>query len=188
MILSLDSQKEDQSSVLEQLVSDTKFDGFIVLDMREDSHASNLTPTDWDRLIPGVHSNLLICDSIIELRSCRIYRNNLIESTLIKSKAVIISCSLISVSENDFNTYGELIISVGAESGGGRKLHLTAQHTMVDVCKMLRRPQNARQTRTQNCRNPRRSMVQYCRASNLSVQPVSPGQKRGGLGFVEGIS
>ena len=47
------------------------------------------------------------------------------------------NCGYISSSEGF--PFGEVTVTVGPESGGGRDLNLTAEDTMIEVCKQLRR-------------------------------------------------
>lgn len=152
LLLPRQVQRLDQSEALETLVSDNRFDGTIILDMTDnlpygdddadaddaDAEARTQSTSEWYRLPPGIHSNLMVCDSIIKVKSCRVYRNALISNTHVGFNAVVIQCGRISTTSSEGIAYGRLSISVGAESGGGRKLELTSEHTMIDVCRQLR--------------------------------------------------
>jgi hypothetical protein len=127
----------DQSTELRSLVSDTSFDGVVIFDMEAAKSGSSDVFSDWKRLAPGIHSNLIVCDSIVKLKSCRVYRNSLLSKTYVGSECVVLNCGYISASPAGAG-YGQLNISVGPESGGGRALHLTSEHTMIDVCRQLR--------------------------------------------------
>mmetsp|Transcript_26444 Transcript_26444/g.29665 ORF Transcript_26444/g.29665 Transcript_26444/m.29665 type:complete len:719 (+) Transcript_26444:128-2284(+) len=143
------NEQKDYSSELQPLLSNTHFGGFVVFDLTkkiEDDNYNTAKEFDWLKIPPGVHSNILISDSIIHIRTCRVYRNSLISRTYIGSKTVVLNCGYISLStksQDGSNSYdnmkcfGALNISVGAESGGGRALTLTAESTMIDVSKQL---------------------------------------------------
>jgi len=127
---------KDYSIELISLLSRTCFDGFIVFDLTitvDDDNLSN--ENDGLSLPPGVHDNLLISDSIINIRSCRVYRNSLISRTYIGQKVVVLNCGYISSRGDGCDS--KLKISVGAENGGGRDLFLTAESTMIDVARQL---------------------------------------------------
>jgi hypothetical protein len=141
LLLPKKDERIDQSEALEILVSDNRFDGSIILDMTdnlsyEDEEREQST-SEWYRLPPGIHSNLMVCDSFVKLKSCRVYRNSLISNTCIGFNAIVVQCGRVSTSPEGIS-YGRLSISVGPESGGGRKLVLTSEHTMIDVCRQLR--------------------------------------------------
>lgn len=128
----------DRSSELQSLVSDTAFDGVVVFDFSEDFSKlddKRSTVSDWKLLPPGIHSNLMICDCLFKIKSCRVYRNSLVSKTYVGFESVLLNCGYVSASAVD---YGSLTISVGAESGGGRQLYLKAENTMIDVCRQLR--------------------------------------------------
>ena len=143
---------EDCSSEFQSLVSKTHFDGFIVFDLTKKTETeaddnnndtgNNNKIDDWLRIPPGIHSNIFISDSIIDIRTCRVYRNSFISRTYIGSKTVLMNCGHISTNgdiniNSNSNCFGRLEISVGAESGGGRPLVLTAESTMIDVTQQL---------------------------------------------------
>jgi len=132
----------DFGHVLRPLVSNTHFDGFVVLDLTTPSKADSETISnannEWSRIPPGLHSNACVSDSIIRIKSSRVYRNSLVSRTFVGSDAVLMNCGRIfsTNNEND-DSCGKLNITVGAESGGGRSLLLTTESTMIGVCKQL---------------------------------------------------
>lgn len=142
LLLSLENSSASQSVLLQTLLSDTRFDGTILLDLTDDDNDvlvmddKRVALSDWHRLPPGLHANLLVCDSIFRLKSCRVYQNSLIANTHVGSNAVIIGCGKVSTTKPV--SFGRLSISVGAESGGGRVLEVTSEHTMIDICRQLR--------------------------------------------------
>lgn len=139
LLLPLGNFSVDQSSLLQPLLSDTRFDGTVLLDLTDDVLVMDDQPTvvtDWHRLPPGLHSNLLVCDSMFRIKSCRVYQNSFISNTHVESNAVIVGCG--RVSTNEPVSFGRLSISVGPESGGGRLLEVTSEHTMIDICRQLR--------------------------------------------------
>ena len=138
LILSKNNTHSDQSLDLKALVSETCLDGSVIFDMTDDEHLGleqESPVSDWRRLPPGVHSNLLVCDSIFKLKSCRVFRNSFISRTYVGAESVLLNCGKVSASNCN---YGKINISVGAESGGGRHLVLAAESTMIDVCRQLR--------------------------------------------------
>jgi len=141
-------QNSDLSLDLKSLVSNTHFDGFVILDLNntvEDDEGNNMNSkkskiNDYCAIPPGLHSNICVADSIIHIRSCRVYRNSFVSRTFIGANAVLMNCGHVSSSDkigtND--SFGKMNILVGAESGGGRSLLLTAESTIVDVCQQLK--------------------------------------------------
>ena len=141
IVSSRESQEYDHSKSLQEFVSDTRFDGTIFLDMTEDSFchddaSQQHRASDYHKLTPGIHSNLMITDSILRVRSCRVYRNSLVTNTYVGSNAILVQCGCISVDAGALS-YGRITLSVGPESGGSRELELSAEHTMIDVCQQL---------------------------------------------------
>jgi carbonic anhydrase/acetyltransferase-like protein (isoleucine patch superfamily) len=142
LLVNNDNRHSDTSEVLQRLISDTAFDGVVVLVLDEQDgipkkQESSLDGGDWEKLPFGIHSNLLISDSILHIVSCRVHRNTIISNTFIGSHTVVANCGHVSTCSTNL-AYGELIIDVGPESGGGRTLVLTAESTMIDVCLQLR--------------------------------------------------
>eukprot|EP00980_Cylindrotheca_fusiformis_P009723 scaffold2149_cov187-Cylindrotheca_fusiformis.AAC.1 len=139
LLVNRNQQSRDFSSELRTLVSDTRFDGSVVFVLEDDGdvlRSVDNNSTIMSNLPPGIHSNLLVCDSVINIKSCRVYRNSFISKTYIGPHCTVVNCGLISTPNSC--DYGKLTISVGPESGGGRNLSLTSEHTMIDVCRQLR--------------------------------------------------
>jgi len=135
----------DQSETLQDVISDTRFDGIIILDLSEEDSICQEEKEDTKKiddyhlLPPGIHSNLLISDSMFNVKSCRVHRNSLIRKTFVASNAILLQCGHISVdTTTDTGTYGQLTLSVGPEAGGSRILQVTSEHTMVDICQQLK--------------------------------------------------
>jgi hypothetical protein len=140
--------RPDISADLHTLVSDTRFDGKIILDLvtecGEDHIPQSPPLTDWLRLPPGIHSNLLISDSIFQVRSCRVYRNSIVSHTFVGSQAALINCGHVTATRTTPSgsqfMYGKLDVTVGPETGGGRNIMVTAESTMMDVAQQLATP------------------------------------------------
>jgi hypothetical protein len=148
-----DQNNNDLSLDLKSLVSNTHFDGFVILDMNTNEENNTMDSSnkakvvnDWSKIPPGMHSNICVSDSIIHVKSCRVYRNSFVSRTFIGANVVLMNCGHISSSSSDDEIgtngdfFGTLNISVGAESGGGRSLLLTAESTIIDVCRQLQQP------------------------------------------------
>ncbi|KAL3942366.1 MAG: hypothetical protein SGBAC_003432 [Bacillariaceae sp.] len=139
VLIKRSDQSNDLSSILKGLVSDTRFDGEVILivdDACRSVSKKGSAQQNLEKLPAGIHSNLMISESIIYLKSTRVYRNTLISKTFVGPDCTIVNCGVISA-PNDYE-FGRIKISVGPESGGGRPLHLTSEHTMIDVCRQLR--------------------------------------------------
>ena len=134
----------DCSAVFRRFVSDTRFEGVVVFVLDDDGTAA--TPAsredEWAKLPTGVHSNLLISDSILHITSSKVYRNTMIANTYVSTNVVLVNCGQVTASKSkpqDISGYfGELIVTVGPESGGGRDLSVNAEDTMIDVVQQLR--------------------------------------------------
>ena len=137
LLLQSDRLRFDQSALLKVLISDNVFDGVVVLVLLDDDvQEKGITnDSEWKKLKPGVHSNLLVADSILYPNSSRVYRNSLISRSNIGPHSVLVNCGTLSTSLN--KPFGNIEVSVGAESGGGRSLMLTPEHTMIGVCQQL---------------------------------------------------
>ena len=137
LLLQSDRLRFDQSALLKVLISDNVFDGVVVLVLLDDDVQEKgiANDSEWKKLKPGVHSNLLVADSILYPNSSRVYRNSLISRSNIGPHSVLVNCGTLSTSLN--KPFGNIEVSVGAESGGGRSLMLTPEHTMIGVCQQL---------------------------------------------------
>jgi len=135
LLLSKEDSGKDQSSLLEQTISHNAFSDVIVIGLTGESVLSEEHASDaCQKLTPGVHGNTLISNCIIEAHA-RVYHNALISDTYIGVGAVLFKCGTVSCTKNV--TFGQISLSVGAESGGGRKVTVTAESTMIDVCRKL---------------------------------------------------
>ncbi|KAG7372910.1 protein of unknown function DUF4864 containing protein [Nitzschia inconspicua] len=161
MLFILQEQDLNVASILEPLVSNTRFDGWMIFDMTNISTSTTTTPATvtsdnqnhnsiFHRLAPGIHSNLLISNSIIKLPNCRVYKNAIVSHSYIGTDAIIVNCGQISGrgTDGDRNQHGLLSITVGAEAGGGRPLLLTPEATMKDVTQQLRNPSSSSSSST----------------------------------------
>jgi hypothetical protein len=140
LLLQSDRLGFDQSALLKILISDNVFDGVVVLVLLDDDDVQDKDITndsEWKKLKVGVHSNLLVADSILHPTSSRVYRNSLISKSNVGPHSVLVNCGTLSTSSNTNKPFGNIQVSVGAESGGGRSLILTPEHTMIDVCQQL---------------------------------------------------
>jgi hypothetical protein len=118
-------------------------------------------------LPPGIHCNTLISNSIINVQTCRVYRNTLISQVYIGSHTLVLNCGQLlgrpppqqqhhhhhhhhHHNNNNSTTFdvGMLNITVGAESGGGRDLILPAEATMNHVTQQLIRQPASKTTVT----------------------------------------
>jgi hypothetical protein len=149
----------DISAELKKLISNTRFHGRIILDltttttdnMEDDEQDSSSSQSDFLLLPPGVHSNLLISDSIFQIRSCRVYKNSFISNTYVASGATLINCGHVTTTPKTFSlaattptassgslcAYGTIDVTVGPETGGGRNFTLHAESTMLDITQQL---------------------------------------------------
>ena len=126
---------------LKDFVSNTTFDGLVVLSVDDKSataksESSLLDP--WRKGKQGIHNNFLISNSILSTQSW-ICNNALIQDTHILSQSVVVCCGSITASNNPrFLADGSSIaLTVGPESGGGRPLSLSPECDMMQVCQQL---------------------------------------------------
>jgi ADP-glucose pyrophosphorylase len=152
-----DDYIKDLSEHLPQLLSDTTFHDTVVLiyvantediERKYDCMDSAKSNTELDVLIPnGIHRCTTISNSMIHINSSKVHNCNVISHTYIGSYSNVMNCTYMSMStaeeiwtaiSHKNNTIVEnLSISVGAESGGGRKLTLLPESTMIDVCQQI---------------------------------------------------
>ena len=135
LILSMEECENDQSSLLEQLVSHNVFADVVMigLDLSTLVHPDKVS-TCWHKLSAGIHGNALISNCIIEANA-RVYHNGLVSDTYIGIGAMLMKCGRVSCSRKV--AYGQLNIMVGPETGGGLHLAVTSESTMIDVCSNL---------------------------------------------------
>ncbi len=137
LLKSHSGDSKNKSFDLRRFVSDTYFDGWIVLDFTNtETDSEKIQKSHWDALPPGLHSNTYVANSIFSIESCRVYKNSFVSRTFVGSNAVLMNCGQVSASET-MESRGSIDITVGAESGGGRSLSLKAESTMMDVCRQL---------------------------------------------------
>jgi hypothetical protein len=137
LLLPTEHARSECSNALRQLVSHTNFQDTVVLILPGvRAQVEGRMPSLYQNLEPGVHNNLLVRNCVLHL-DARIYHNTLIQQTYIGSEAALIKCGTVSTSQS--LEYGSLAVCVGAESGGGRKLLLEAESTMISVCEQLTR-------------------------------------------------
>lgn len=122
---------DDNSAWLEEHVTYNVFEGIIVISIAHSS-AEPLTPSTSSSPAPGIHHNTLIANCIFE-PNCRVYRNALLRNTHVGRDAVVLHNGQVNASSQ---AYGAISISVGPETGGGRKLTVIAESTMLNVCQI----------------------------------------------------
>lgn len=127
-----DMANNDSSAWLEQHVTYNVFEGVVVISIPHPS-AEPLTPTSSLLPAPGIHHNTLIANCIFESH-CRVYRNSLLKNTHIGCDAAVLHNGQINASSQ---AYGAISLSVGPETGGGRKLTVVAESTMMHVCQIM---------------------------------------------------
>ena len=154
LLLSANQVHKDQSGLLEQVVSRNTFSDLVVigLEHHHEHDASLVLHTErtnvYNKLSPGIHGNALISNCILESHS-RVYHNSVLTDTFVGIGAILSNCG--SVTCNTNITYGQVNVTVGAESGGGRRLTVTAESTMIDVCREL--GMSSKQHRTSSIAN-----------------------------------
>lgn len=145
LLVSPASSHVDCSQKLRQLVSNTAFEGTVVLDMTHATITTTTTSTtdttnsSYKKGPIGIHNNFLISNSIISTKSW-VHNNTLISDTHVFPHAVLMVCGSVAASSSGssfLSNDGVLKVSVGAESGGGRLLTLSPESTMIHVCQQL---------------------------------------------------
>jgi len=140
-------------SYLQERVSNTTFDGIVVLVIQDSNiniNDSSMVLSPWNKAPVGIHNNMLVSNCILSTSSW-ISNNTLLSDTHILSSAVVVSCGSItataSTKDNEIWTQNDakLNLSVGPESGGGRKLSLSPECDMKQVCQQLTNYQNHHQ-------------------------------------------
>lgn len=139
-----DDIEVDRSSWLEQHVTFNTFQGTIVIatysqqqqqndDENHDTHHRTGSTSKSYKPAPGIHHNTLIENCIFE-RNCRVYRNAILTDTHVGANAVVLNNGQITASSH---TVGAIELSVGPETGGGRKLAVQVESTMIDICQWM---------------------------------------------------
>ncbi len=128
---------ESHANSLSHDIKHTRFADTVVLILTDGGDDTNTTenPTWIKKLPPGLHSNLLISNSIIDLRA-KVYRNTSICNTYIGPFATIINCGTLDWSSNDH--LGLMTITVGAERGGGRPITVHPEVDMPHVVQQMK--------------------------------------------------
>jgi Domain of unknown function (DUF4954) len=144
---------DDLSQQLSVLVSDTRLDGIVVLICVPSENKFTETTTErsctslLDTMIPiGIHGCTVISNSMIHINSAKVHNCTLISHTYIDANSIVMNCPYIAMSSPDDTTGSAvssnsiveyLSVSVGAESGGGRPLHLLPESTMIHVSEQI---------------------------------------------------
>ncbi len=126
---------ESHAIGLSNVIQETRFADTAILVFVDEEEDSTENPTWIKKLPPGLHSNLLISNSIIDLRA-KVYRNTSICNTYIGPFATIINCGTIDWSSNDH--LGLMTITVGAERGGGRPITVHPEVDMPHVVQQMK--------------------------------------------------
>jgi hypothetical protein len=138
LLLPRNQVHKDQSGRLQQVVSRNTFSDLVVIGLADETNdvsLLNITQTDvYYKLPPGIHGNTLISNCILESHS-RVYHNAVLSDTFVGVGAILSNCGSVTCGKNI--KYGQLNVTVGAESGGGRRLTVSAENTMIDVCRDL---------------------------------------------------
>ena len=132
---------EDVSDVLvtealKSQVRNCSFSGKVVLGL--DISISSKQNKSTDILKPGIQSNTVIANSIIE-PGAKVYNNAIISNTFVGYSATILNCgSLTYEYEPSKESFNDLMtVNVGPEAGGGRPVNVMPESTLVDVCSSL---------------------------------------------------
>ena len=128
----------DLCALLRQQVCTTTFAGWILLGVNENSIGGTCTKGDNTNdivLKPGIRHNHLVSNSILE-PGCTVQGNTLVDRTHVCQGATIINCGSITFA-SDSGFADEVVLTIGAESGGGRDVRVHVESTLVDVCHKL---------------------------------------------------
>lgn len=124
------------------LVSNTRFDGTVVFILSELSELGTGLPC-------GVHGCRLIQNCILSTSNVSIYNCSNLEYTFVDEGASIMDCGSLTSSGPCPLT---LLVSIGAESGGGRRFRVTPEATLSDLSEQLKNPDDIRLTESHTCR------------------------------------
>ena len=148
-ILQRSQEVNDLSPILPTYVSDTRFDGTVVLiyinsvNNSQEERIKNYN-TLIDRMFPtGIHGCTVLSNSMIHFNTAKVHRCSIISHTYIEPYSTVINCTYLAMSSPDDDigttagrknsTVEMLSVSVGAESGGGRLLQLNPESTMITI-------------------------------------------------------
>ena len=127
---------KDQSQRLRELVSNTNFEGKVILCFSGKEPISDMGHP-WNKVPIGIHNNLLIgSNSIVSMQSWT-SRNILVCGTHVLPYSVLVGCGSVTASEKLMENDGQLSLTVGPESGGGRDLIVHTESDMIGVCHQL---------------------------------------------------
>jgi Domain of unknown function (DUF4954) len=146
------SSTDDISQHLVDCVSDTTFDGVVVFvyfrndsETSKDINSSNGDLKLHDMVAVGIHGCALVSNSIVHINTARVHKCGIISHTYIDAYSFVMNCGYVAAqAPEDTSRRGvcieKLQIIVGAESGGGRALHLAPESTMIDVSRQVSQP------------------------------------------------
>eukprot|EP00979_Chaetoceros_neogracilis_P014138 scaffold4448_cov229-Chaetoceros_neogracile.AAC.1 len=107
------------------------------IDIRKSTMEKHSNPKSI--LKPGIHSNIMISNSIIE-PGAKVFNNTVISDTFIGSNATVLNCGSVtyeSSSSKDGAFSDTMTINVGPEAGGGRPVKVNPESTLIEVCSSL---------------------------------------------------
>lgn len=140
LLLPQEECEKDQSNRLQRFISRNTFSDVVVIGVATDTASvdTNITSDTCQKIPPGIYDNTLISNCIIEPHA-RVYQNTVLSNSYIGLAAVVLKCANVSCSSasNNVAPCGQINLTVGPESGGGRSLTVTAESTMIDVCRSL---------------------------------------------------
>jgi NDP-sugar pyrophosphorylase family protein len=142
LVLRTEQHHLDQSADLARLVSDCQLEDTVVLICHGVVFGAQTTAdaahhSAWNKLPVGLHSNLVVSNSIVHL-DAKIHRNSYIVDTYIGPDAVVLNCGRVSCREDFFREPLDRVrLVVGPESGGGRELTVQLESTMMQVAEAL---------------------------------------------------
>jgi len=119
-------------------VKRSTFSGRVVLglDLRQ-STTQKEESNPRSLLKPGIHSNTMISNSVIE-PGAKVFNNAIISETFIGSNATVLNCGSITYESSSEGFFSDtMTIGVGPEAGGGRPVKVIPESTLVDVCSSL---------------------------------------------------
>ena len=121
-------------------VKRSTFSGYVVLglDLRQTTTQERTSISNPRSLLkPGIHSNTMISNSVIE-PGAKVYNNAIISETFISSDATVLNCGSITYESSSKGSFSDtMTIGVGPEAGGGRPVKVIPESTLVDVCSSL---------------------------------------------------
>lgn len=147
-ILQRSQEVNDLSQYLPKFISDTRFDGTVVMIYVPSTNSSKeedieKNDTLIDRMIPaGIHGCTVLSNSMIHFNTAKVHRCNIISHTYIEPYSIVMNCTYLAMSSPDTvlatnmrknSILDVLSVSVGAESGGGRLLQLNPESTMITI-------------------------------------------------------